>query len=168
MKCRYCEAQARVISTRTPNGEFYVVRRLACTAFPRTHRFNTVEVLESLIAKIPRKRIEEYLGHNRRGAARNRTAHERYTAAVQLINAGEKYDVIADQLGVSLASVRKYASKGLQAGHVTARRGGHGTRIDLPPGPAHVFNHHDDRSVVLGRQRGGRAVGEDLAGGLGG
>lgn len=116
MKCRYCAAQARVISTRTPDGEFYVVRRLACTAFPKSHRFNTVEVLESLIAKIPRKRIEEYLGHNRRGAQRNRTAHERYMAAVQLINAGEKYDVVAADLGVSLASVRKYASKGYRPG----------------------------------------------------
>lgn len=151
MKCRYCDAQARVISTRTPNGEFYVVRRLSCTAFPREHRFNTVEVLETLITKIPRKRIEQYLGNNRRGAARNREAHERCMATIRMINEGDKHDVIAATLGISLSSVRKYASKGIQAGHVKARRGGHGKRIDLPPGPADVFHHHDDRSVVLGR-----------------
>ena len=108
MLCRYCGAPARVLSTRTPNGEFYVVRRMGCTAEPVAHRFNTVEVLETLIKKFAGKRVQELLGHNRRGAERMRTYHARRDAVLAKVRAGGKYEVIAQEVGVSLASVRKY------------------------------------------------------------
>lgn len=150
MKCRYCDAQTRVVSTRT-RGEFYVVRRQQCEAFPDKHRFNTVEVLETLIKKFPRTRIEELLGHNRRGAERNRLATERREKALAMIREGEKYDVIAATVGVSLASVRKYAREGLQAGELDVRRGGHGTAVRVQPARAAVLDVHNARDALLAR-----------------
>lgn len=109
MLCRYCGAPTRVLSTRQPTGEFYVVRRLACTQV-KEHRFNTVEVLETLIRKFARTHVEKLLGHNRRGAERMRIAHQRRQAVAAGIKAGVKYEAIAAELGISLAMVRKHAA----------------------------------------------------------
>jgi hypothetical protein len=81
---------------------------MGCTAEPVAHRFNTVEVLETLIKKFAGKRVQELLGHNRRGAERMRTYHARRDAVLAKVRAGGKYEVIAQEVGVSLASVRKY------------------------------------------------------------
>jgi transcriptional regulator NrdR family protein len=109
VRCRYCGAPTRVLSTRQPTGEFYVVRRLTCTAV-KEHRFNTVEVLETLIRKFARTHIEKLLSYNRRGAERLRLAHQRRQAVADGIKAGVKYEAIAADLGVSLATVRKHAA----------------------------------------------------------
>ena len=107
MKCTHCNAATRVLSTRE-RQEFYVVRRHAC---PNGHRFNTVEVLETLLKKFARKRVAELLALNQRGAAIRRQAFERERVIRAKLKAGEKQIAIAAELGVSEGLVRKHANR---------------------------------------------------------
>lgn len=106
MQCKFCESRARVLSTRTPDGEFYVVRRYQCELH-KAHKFNTVEVLETLIKKIARSQIDKLLSHNRRGAERMRLANKRKAFILLSVARGVKYEAVAADLDVSLGLVRK-------------------------------------------------------------
>jgi len=83
------------------------VRRQVCTAEPKLHRFYTVEVLDSFVNKLGGGVVETLLGYNLRGAQRMRLAYKRRRSILQGVAAGEKYEVIAAEVGVSLALVRK-------------------------------------------------------------
>lgn len=113
---------ARVLSTRTPKGEFMVIRRLQCLGEFK-HRFNTVEVLETFFMKQGKSRREKHLAQNRAGAERRRKASEKRVAIKALYEQGKSYNEIAAELGIGYASVAQHVRKLIDGGHVVRRKG---------------------------------------------
>ncbi len=110
MKCRFCNADTHVLSTREQH-EFILVRRRECEG-PEPHRFNTMEVLQQFLSKLGgAARRKKVLAHFTNGAARRRLALERRERVRVMQAAGVKQEAIALELGVSLACVRDHAVK---------------------------------------------------------
>lgn len=110
MKCRFCNADTHVLSTREQH-EFILVRRRECEG-PDLHRFNTLEVLQQYLSKLSgTARRKKVLAHFTNGAARRRLALERREQVRQMQAAGVKQEAISAELGVSLACVRDHAVK---------------------------------------------------------
>lgn len=113
---------ARVLSTRTPKGEFMVIRRLQCLGEFK-HRFNTVEVLETFFTKLGKARRELHLEQNRAGAERRRASNEKRARIKALFEQGKTYNEIAAEMGIGYASVAQHVRRLIDAGHVVRRKG---------------------------------------------
>lgn len=105
MRCPRCGASTRTLETRSLADGLINKRRRECF---NTHRFWTFEVDDSLEGTI----LKYATRRNRlAGKAKDHERARRDQRIVRMINAGQKYDLIAEQFGLAITTICYVARK---------------------------------------------------------